>query len=239
MPKVLAVLGVGPGLGLSIAHRFGREGFTTALVSRTDARHADYRASLAGITAPTYTADVTDEAQLGAVLARITADAGEIDTVYFGPADATAGGGITPLTEAGAGSLRAAFDSLVVPAAKLVGAVLPGLLARGSGSLLFAGGLSGKYPMPMLGSLAPASAALRMYVLTLHAALRETGVHAGILTIGGLVERGDIHRMMTAQDHGFTVGTLDPDDIAEKAWSLYVQRDAEAEFTTTAAVQAR
>ncbi|WP_435869946.1 SDR family NAD(P)-dependent oxidoreductase [Amycolatopsis mediterranei] len=236
---MLAVLGVGPGLGLSIAHRFGREGFTTALVSRTDARHADYRASLAGITAPTYTADVTDEAQLGTVLARITADAGELDTVYFGPADATAGGGITPLTEAGAGSLRAAFDSLVVPAAKLVGAVLPGLLARGSGSLLFAGGLSGKYPMPMLGSLAPASAALRMYVLTLHAALRETGVHAGILTIGGLVERGDIHRMMTAQDHGFTVGTLDPDDIAEKAWSLYVERGAEAEFTTTAAVQAR
>jgi methylmalonyl-CoA mutase cobalamin-binding subunit len=71
-------------------------------------------------------------------------------------------------------------------------------------------------------------------VLTLHAALREKGVHAGILTIGGLIERGDIHRMLTAQDHGFTVGTLDPDDIAEKAWELYTERAAEAEFTTMA-----
>lgn len=236
MPKVLAVLGAGPGLGLSIARRFGREGFTTALVSRSDARHAAYRASLAGVNAFTYTADVTDEDRLRDVLGRITADAGEIDTVYFGPADATAGPGITPLTEAGAGTLRATFDSVVRPAAQLVEAVLPGMLERGSGSLLFAGGLSGKYPMPMLGSLAPASAALRMYVLTLHAALRETGVHAGILTIGGLIERGDIHRVFTAQDHGFPVGTLDPDDIADRAWPLYTEREAEAEFNAMAAV---
>ncbi|MEV6828322.1 SDR family NAD(P)-dependent oxidoreductase [Amycolatopsis sp. NPDC051102] len=234
---MLAVLGVGPGLGLSIARRFGREGFTTALVSRSDTRHATYRASLAGIDARTYTADVTDEAQLHDVLARITADAGEIDTVYFGPADATAGPGIAPLTEAGAEALRAPFESFVLPAARLAGAVLPDMLARGSGSLLFAGGLSGKYPMPMLGSLAPASAALRMYVLTLHAALRETGVYAGILTIGGLIERGDIHRVFTAQDRGFTPGTLDPDDIAEQAWALHVERDrAEAEFNAMAAV---
>ncbi|EOD67240.1 SDR family NAD(P)-dependent oxidoreductase [Amycolatopsis vancoresmycina] len=237
MSKVLAVLGVGPGLGLSIAHRFGREGFTTALVSRSDTRHATYRASLAGIDARTYTADVTDETRLHDVLARITADTGEIDTVYFGPADATSGPGITPLTEAGPEVLRASIESFMLPAARLAGAVLPDMLARGSGSLLFAGGLSGKYPMPMLGSLAPASAALRMYVLTLHAALRETGVYAGILTIGGLIERGDIHRAFTAQDHGFTPGTLDPDDIAGQAWSLYAERDrAEAEFNAMAAV---
>jgi NAD(P)-dependent dehydrogenase (short-subunit alcohol dehydrogenase family) len=237
LSKVIAVLGVGPGLGLSIARRFGREGFTTALVSRSDARHDRYRTELAGIDAPTYTADVTDDAQLRAVLARITAEAGEIDTVYFGPAAIGSGPGITPLTEAGADALRVPFESMVLPAVKVVEAVLPRMLERGSGSLLFAGGLSGKYPMPMLGSLAPASAALRMYVLTLNAALRETGVYAGTLTIGGLIERGDIHRALTEQDHGFTVGTLDPDDIADKAWSLYVERDeAEAEFNAMATV---
>ncbi|WP_425426507.1 SDR family NAD(P)-dependent oxidoreductase [Amycolatopsis australiensis] len=233
---MIAVLGVGPGLGLSIARRFGHEGFTTALVSRTDTRHADYRSSLTGVTTHTYAADVTDEAQLTAVLARITAEAGEIDTVYFGPADAS-GPGITPLTEAGADAVRGPFESIVVPAARLVEKVLPGMLKRGSGALLFAGGLSGKYPMPMLGTLAPASAALRMYVLTLHAALRERGVYAGTLTIGGLIDRGDIHRVFTARDHGFTPGVLNPDDIAEKAWEMYVERrEAEAEFTAIAAV---
>ncbi len=237
MTKVIAVLGVGPGLGLSIARRFGREGFTTALVSRTATRHDTYREALAGIPTHTYTADVTDEAQLRDVLVRITADAGEIDTVYFGPADATAGPGIKPLTEAGPEDLRTPFENFMLPAANLVRAALPPMLERGSGALLFAGGLSGKHPMPMLGTLAPASAALRMYVLTLHAALREKGIYAGTLTIGGLIERGDIHRVFTSQDHGFTAGTLNPDDIADKAWSLYTERtEAEAEFNAMAAV---
>jgi NAD(P)-dependent dehydrogenase (short-subunit alcohol dehydrogenase family) len=239
LSEVIAVLGVGPGLGLSIAHRFGREGFTTALVSRTDARHAAYRASLAeaGITAHTYAADVTDEAQLNTVLDRIRADAGEPGTVYFGPADQSIGAAMAPLPEAGVENLRVPFEALVLPAAQLTRAVLPRMRERGAGSLLFAGGLSGKYPMPMLGSLAPASAALRMYVLTLHATLRETGVYAGALTIGGLIERGDIHRIFTSQDHGFMPGTLNPDDIADSAWSLYTGREkAEAEFTAMAAV---
>jgi NAD(P)-dependent dehydrogenase (short-subunit alcohol dehydrogenase family) len=231
LPKVIAVLGVGPGLGLSIARRFGREGFTTALVSRTDARHASYRESLAGITTHTYAADVTDEAQVKAVLARIEAEAGELDTVYFGPADQGIGAAVAPLPEAGVENVRVPFESIVLPAAQLTQAVLPGMLARGSGSLLFAGGLSGKYPMPLLGSLAPASAALRMYVLTLNEALRGTGVYAGALTIGGLIEGGDIHRTFLDQDLGFVPGTLDPAAIAERAWTLHVERDeAEAEF---------
>jgi NAD(P)-dependent dehydrogenase (short-subunit alcohol dehydrogenase family) len=235
LPRVIAVLGAGPGLGLSIARRFAREGFATALVSRTDTRHASYRESLGGTT-HTYTADVTDPAELEAVLARIEAEVGELDTVYFGPADLS-GPRPGPLTETGAEALRAPFESIVLPAARLVEAVLPRMLDRGSGALLFAGGLSGKHPMPMLGTLAPASAALRMYVLTLNAALRETGVYAGALTIGGLIERGDIHREFTKQDHGFAVGTLDPDDIADQAWSLYTEREeAEAEFTAMAAV---
>ncbi len=41
-PGVAVVLGVGPGLGLSIARRFGRAGHPVAVVSRSDARHDHY-----------------------------------------------------------------------------------------------------------------------------------------------------------------------------------------------------
>jgi NAD(P)-dependent dehydrogenase (short-subunit alcohol dehydrogenase family) len=34
MSKTIAVFGVGPGMGRSIARRFGREGFQVALVAR-------------------------------------------------------------------------------------------------------------------------------------------------------------------------------------------------------------
>jgi NAD(P)-dependent dehydrogenase (short-subunit alcohol dehydrogenase family) len=230
--KVIAVLGAGPGLGMSMARRFGREGFAVALVSRTDARHAGYRAELAadGIESRTYAADVTDPAQVRDVLARIVADLGDIDTVYYGPAAADLGSGIVPLPDAGAAAVRASFESAVLPAVDVVAATLPWMLERGDGALFFGGGLSGLRPMPMLGTLAPASAALRMYVLTLAAAVRDQGVYAATLTIGGSVERGDIHRMIHGQD-GPVPGSLDPDGIADTAWRMYVAREeSEAVF---------
>ncbi|MER6948595.1 SDR family NAD(P)-dependent oxidoreductase [Nonomuraea sp. NPDC000554] len=234
--KVIAVLGVGPGLGLSMAHRFGREGFVTALVSRNAERHEGYRASLsaAGIESRGYVADVADEGELRGVLARIASDLGEIDTVYFGPGNLESGAGIVPITELDAETVRGPYEATLIPPVNAVAAALPPMLERGDGALFFAGGLSGKYPMPLLGSLAPATAALRMYVLTLAAALEGRGVYAATLTIGGLIERGDIHRFV--QEHAARTGeavpgTLDPDDIADTAWNMYVARDrAEAEF---------
>jgi NADP-dependent 3-hydroxy acid dehydrogenase YdfG len=226
--KVIAVLGVGPGLGMSMAHRFGREGFAVALVSRSDARHALYRAELAaeGVEVRTYVADVTDDQHVRRVLEQIRTDLGAIDTVYFGPASMDSARPV-PLAEADAAAVRGPVGSVLLPAVGVVAAVLPAMRSRGGGALFFGGGLSGKYPMPMLGSLAPASAALRMYVLTLNAAVAEEGVYVAVLTIGGLIERGDIHRAFREYAHS----TLDPDEIADTAWDMYVTRDrAEAEF---------
>jgi hypothetical protein len=70
----------------------------------------------------------------------------------------------------------------VVPAVDFASLLLPELTERGSGGLFFAGGLSSVAPMPPmppLGGLALASAVLRNYALTLHAALAPIGVYAG------------------------------------------------------------
>lgn len=224
--KVIAILGVGPGLGLSMAQRFAKEGFAVALVSRTTERHAGYLASLGGAEARSYAADLTSPAQLRAVLDRITADLGDLDTVYFGPA--VVGAPISPITELDPVAVRDLVGDVLTAPITLVSAVLPGMRARGRGTLLFAGGLSGKHPLPQMGTLVPAAAALRMYVLTLAAALKDEGLYAATLTIGGLIERGDIHRKFAT---GQEVPTLDPDDIADTAWRMYVERsEAEHEF---------
>jgi NADP-dependent 3-hydroxy acid dehydrogenase YdfG len=108
------------------------------------------------------------------------------------------------------------------------------MIQRDSGGLLFAGGLSAIQPMPALGALAVASAALRNYALTLSAGLAGTSVYVGTLTIGGLIERGDIYRFVTSEAgrFGSAVASLDPDEIADTAWDLYTKRDrAEATFS--------
>lgn len=231
MPTAV-VIGVGPGLGMSMAHRFGREGYDVALVSRSDTRHAGYVSSLAdkGIKAQAFAADVHDRDLLLSTLDQI----GAVDLLYYGPGamdlDAPRPG---PITEAISDEVREAMAG-VYPAVDVVGRVLPGMLERGTGGLLFAGGLSAVQPIPFLGALAVSSAALRNYVVTLNAGLVDTGVYAGTLTIGGLVERGDIHQLVVSKPEqfgGVPTRTLDPDDIAETAWELYTKRDsAEAVF---------
>ncbi|MDV3130276.1 SDR family NAD(P)-dependent oxidoreductase [Mycobacterium sp. 21AC1] len=215
---VLVVLGVGPGLGLSIAQRFGAAGHRVALISRTPTRHPDYLAALAGngVEAAAYVADANDPVQLATALGAVRDRFGRIDVGYYGPAafEAAPTGDITELDADGA---RAALNS-VVSAVDFAGRLLPEMRERGSGGLLFAGGLSSVVPMPPLGGLALAAAALRNYALTLHAALQPAGVYAGTITIGGLIERGDIHRAMAGNGD---LPTIDPDELADLTWDLY------------------
>lgn len=237
--KTAVVIGVGPGLGMSVAHRFGREGYAVALVSRTDTRHPGYVASLAkeGIEAGSFVADVRDREQILSVLDDIAARYGSIDVLYYGPAAVDPDFQPTLVTEIDSAGVHESM-TWVYPALDVVGKVLPGMIERGDGGLLFAGGLSAVVPMPALGSLALSSAALRNYALTLNAGLAEQGIYAGALIIGGLIERGDIYQMATSGPADFGdvgVGFLDPDDIADAAWEQFSQRDrAETVFSTFA-----
>ncbi|WP_147455146.1 hypothetical protein [Saccharothrix australiensis] len=82
--------------------------------------------------------------------------------------------------------------------------------------------------MPQLGAIAVSSAALRNCALALHAAPADRGVHVATLTIGGLVERGDIFEHVRSRPERLgEVGdsTLDPDAIADAAWRLHTRRD--------------
>ena len=233
MPTAV-VIGAGPGLGMSIARRFGRAGHAVALVSRSDARHAGYLADLAaeGIEAEAFAADIHDRDRMGSVLDAIEAKRG-IDVLYYGPG----AGDISrpaPITQTTADEVRASMK-VVYSAVDIVGRVLPAMIARGSGGLLFAGGVSAVTPIPNLGALAVSSAAMRNYALTLNAGLADTGVYAGTLTIGGLIERGDIHAYVMAHPETFgsrPPATLNPDDIAGTAWEMYSARDRAEEVVS-------
>jgi NAD(P)-dependent dehydrogenase (short-subunit alcohol dehydrogenase family) len=269
---VLFVLGAGPGLGMSVAHRFGAEGYAVALVSRTATRHAEYLRSLAdaGVEAAAFTADAADPAQLRAAVDAARALFGRIDVGYYGPLadylrpladgaaftadaadparlratiDAARGGSGRPdvrdngpaAVRSGPGDItrldRAGAETAlrgVLPAVDFASLLIPELIERGAGGLLFVGGLSSVVPMPPHGGFALWSAALRNYAITLHAALAPAGIYAGTIAIGGLIERGDIHKAMLANPDlsaGVTAGTLDPDELAETVWQLYTGRE--------------
>jgi NAD(P)-dependent dehydrogenase (short-subunit alcohol dehydrogenase family) len=76
---LVLVLGVGPGLGMSVVQRFGAEGYAVARVSRTNTRHADYLRSLAEAAA--FTADTADPTPLRATIAAARGRPGRVEAI--------------------------------------------------------------------------------------------------------------------------------------------------------------
>jgi short-subunit dehydrogenase len=118
--------------------------------------------------------------------------------------------------------------------------VLPGMLDRGGGGLLFALGTSAKYPIPGLASAGIALSGLRNYVHTLHAELAPKNIYAGTLPIGALIEGSEAHRNAAAWNTSErSLAVVPADDLAGRYWDMYLKRDrAEEEVTPGLATSA-
>jgi NAD(P)-dependent dehydrogenase (short-subunit alcohol dehydrogenase family) len=223
MTKTLAIFGAGPVLGLSLARRFGREGFRVALVARTtenlDALVAELDGD--GIEASGFVADVYEPAQLATAVAAI----GRIDAVAFNPGGGNMGEGIAPVLDVDPDNLRLILDRFVVSAVALVRAVLPAMTERGDGAILFTAGQSGLHPAPFLGNAGMAQAALRNYFHNLHSVLAEKGVYVGAVNVGALIEGSVPHRTLTAGPLDFEPEVIHPDVFADAFWKLYATRE--------------
>jgi short-subunit dehydrogenase len=225
--KTIAIFGAGPALGVAVARRFGREGFRVALVARDRERLDDRVRELAraGVEAAGFPADLSDRATALGAVDLIEGRFGPIDVLEFSP-----GGGDASMDVAASQVDVATVEHLVarflLTSVALVGEVLPGMLERGDGALLFAMAASAKYPLPRWASGGMVLAALRNYALTLHAELAPRGVYAGTLLIGALVEGSEAHRNAPARGGDRpAVPLVSPDDLAEHYWDMYVKRD--------------
>jgi short-subunit dehydrogenase len=221
----IAIFGAGPALGLATARRFGREGFRVALVARDRDRMDDMAKTLAadGVEAAGFPADLTDRVAALKAADAIEARLGPIDVLEYGP------GGDASLrqspSEIEAATVAPLLDKFVLTPVALVARVLPGMVERGGGGLLFALGAAAKYPMPRLASAGVAGAALRNYVHTLHAELGPKNVYAGALLIGALIEGSAAHRNASAWGREGQIAVVSADDLADRYWRMYVERN--------------
>ncbi|KAB2349122.1 SDR family NAD(P)-dependent oxidoreductase [Actinomadura rudentiformis] len=229
MPKTLAIFGAGPVLGLSLARRFGREGFRVALVARTTENLDRLVAALAedGIEAAGFTADVYDHQQIEAAVAAITKEYGQIDVAEFSPGGGNMGEGIESVLDVDPANLQLILDRFLLSGVALVRAVLPDMVERGEGAILFTAGQSGIYPTPFLGNAGMAQAALRNYFHNLNAVLADKGVYVGAVNVGALIEGSVPHQavMSATEPLGFEPEVIHPDVFAENFWALYAKRD--------------
>ncbi|MDT0321935.1 SDR family NAD(P)-dependent oxidoreductase [Streptomyces millisiae] len=224
MPTI-AIVGAGPGMGLAIARVFGSSGFDVALIARTrqklDALVDQLGAE--GITAAAFPADVLDRPSLTAGLNAAADHFGGIDVLEYSPASHAPGPGLTIATpsETTAENLRPYLEYVFYGAVTAARAVLPAMREADAGTLLFTSGGGSVDPVPMLGNVNPAGAALRNWVINLNKELAGSGVHAAHVAINVWI--GD------EGPEGFPTATSE--EIAPLYWDLHRRRDrAEAVF---------
>ncbi|MGW0590791.1 SDR family NAD(P)-dependent oxidoreductase [Streptosporangium sp. NPDC002607] len=231
MSKVIAVFGAGTGLGVSMARRFGREGFRVALVARRKDRLDALVAELAdeGIEAAAFSADLTEPAQVPTVVNAIRERFGRIDVVEYGPVPA--GQSFTSATKLDAATLKALIPLFLLTPVEVVQAVLPEMTERGEGAFLLTQGLSAVLPSAHFSGPGPVMAAARNYLYSLNGELAGTGVYAGTLAVAAAIARSENApaKHDTADDftafEGIEFPVVDPDDIAECYWDMYTRRD--------------
>ncbi len=236
--RTIAVVGAGPGLGTSMARRFGREGFHVGLFARSADRLDAMVADLAGegVSASAHVADVLERPALRAALGDLEQATGSIDVLAYLPTPT--GAELKVPEDVDVASVMHQLDYSVLGPIEATQAVLPGMLARGDGALLYTGGYSSRHPLTTHANAGIALAAQRNYAYVLNRALAGKGVYAGTVTVAGLILRstsGD--EILAAPDEVRAMLEpllIDPDDIAEMYWDMYSKRDRAEEVVGNA-----
>lgn len=200
------IIGAGTGISLAVAERFGREGFTCALVARRAEALDEYVQQLAdqSIQARGFVADAGDPESLRAALGKIHDQLGTTDVLVY---NASAGQQGTPST---LDPERVVADFRVSTIGALIAAqhVIPAMQQAGTGTILLTGGGLSLNPFPQYASLAIGKAGLRNLAHSLAAELEPAGIHVATITISGFVRPNS---------------PFDPALIAEHYWTLHTQ----------------
>ncbi|MGD0288573.1 MAG: SDR family NAD(P)-dependent oxidoreductase [Candidatus Binataceae bacterium] len=211
---VAVVTGVGPGLGAALARRFAHT-YAVAIL----ARRADYLKALAeelrpgGATVLDLACDVGNLAQLTAAFRTIRDDLGEPDVLLYN-AGTGSWGTVTEITpEQYEKDWRVNAYGAFVAAKEVV----PAMVARGRGAILFTGATAGVKAGAKSISFGPAKFAMRGLAQSLARDLGPKGVHVAWINVDGSIDiPGARGRKPTLNDGDF----LKPEAIAETYWHL-------------------
>ncbi|MBU2668564.1 SDR family oxidoreductase [Actinoplanes bogorensis] len=213
MSRLAVVSGGGTGIGRSTAGMLAGEGYDVIVVGRREKVLADAVAWI-GPQASAVTADVSDPAQIAAVVAAV----GErpVDVLVNNAGAYVPGDGST--LDGLAAQWRANFDSNVLTAVLLTTALRPAL-RRPGGRVILTSSIAAQKGGG--GPYSAAKAALHGYLHDLAAELGEDGITANVIAPGYVTDSEFFADRMTPEGHRARVdATLlkqpgVPDDIAE------------------------
>lgn len=181
--NAVLVVGAGPRLGAAVARRLSRGDRPLGLIGRSAPALAETLCA-EGLSAVGAVADVADANGLTAAITGLAERIGAFDVAVHN-VSAWRDAGATTLTQ------RDLLADLAVGTASLAtmaNAVVPGMIDRGTGTVLATGSAAADVPTPGAPSLSVQKAALRALVRGFAAELAPLGVHCATVTINGVLD---------------------------------------------------
>lgn len=227
MPAI-ALVAAGTRLGLSLGRVFGSHGFDVALIARSAERLGGLTGKLAaeGVNAAAFPADVADRPGLVAALDSAAARFGGIDVLqYSAPYVRVGDSWMTGVLDVTVETLRPQIEGSCYGAIAATRAVLPAMMAAGTGTVLFTTGASAVVPTPWAGAVGAAGAALHNWALNLNGALADKGVYVGHVALGAWIAG--------TPGAPADASLMDPDEIARIHWDLHTARGPAERLVTS------
>lgn len=219
MNKTLIIFGYGQGISQAVAQRFGREGFTLALVARRREVLDTAVGALQeqGIRAYAFAADLADTEAARQVVREVRAKIGHLAVLHWNAFADVEGN----LLETAPSVLQESLNIRLISYLTAIQEALPDLQTAG-GAVLATGGITA-FDRPEINTFAQDLGVIAVSVAAQHKAtsllalsLQPRGVYVGEVIVGGFV-----HGTPGAQGQR---GSVYPQDVAERFWQLYQAR---------------
>lgn len=209
--KVVAITGAASGIGLACARRCLRAGGKVVLVDRDE---ATLRAicDAEGDGAIPLVVDLTDPASVATMLPGVLEAAGRLD-VFHANAGSYVGG---DLVDGDPDAFDRMLDLNVNAVVRTVRAVLPHMIAQGTGDVIVTSSVAGVVPVPWEPVYTASKHAVQAFVHTVRRQVMKQGVRVGAVLPGpvvtALLRDWAPERLAQAKAEGWVI---EPEEVAE------------------------
>ena len=188
--SIITIVGMGQKIGLSIAKRFGQEGYAIVMIARNKEWLNEYAANLsdAGIKSHSFTGDARNETSIKNMFKKIKSKVGDTNVLDYNVSRARQ----QYILEDTFSNLVEDYKSNVAGVLSSVQAVLPAMRKKGKGTILLTGDGFSVKPRPEFDSLVIGKAGLLNLTKLLATAPENSGIIIGAVTVCGIVNSDDL-----------------------------------------------
>lgn len=229
--NIAAIVGVGPNLGLSIARKFAHEGYTVAILARDLGRLSRFADEIAREEKAQVFAiriDCSDSRSVKEAFEGVLSLGFVEVLVYNANYESPLQSKPTPFQHLSIQTFQTSLAVSSLGAFNCAQQVLPGMVERGKGTILFTGCSASLNGIAGYSELCCGKFALRALSQCIAREFQPQGVHVAHIIIDGFIgpPRGSSATTTTMSSRGGGSGgesVMDPDALAQTYWHIHVQ----------------